>query len=387
MNSYDAKGYYQELGVSPQAGENEIKLQYRRLAKEWHPDYNKSPEALDKFQKISVAYEVLTDEQRRLTYDLLSYAYAGRKFPDMDNLEVYTSRRKYKETDLQILDLYKITSKLVSHSEQHLHEICDYDEAKKLASSVCIHNWLFGWWSLSGLAENIKALLHNYRNFRGSNADNFNLLTHNMVAYAQENQPEKAYGSGILAARYADDYGKSLINRFLQKITLSQQPYVAPLWNYAPIKYIQLLPPVVVVLALLLLQAPQVMSSAEFNRWFSRDNSISYYQEVRFNSGAKTVDDLAVSKVVSIPVDTDDMSKLYHVSSDVKVMYGPDEDFDVMANLPVGTTVRLTGYTPDEKWGRIMLDNGEMGFVYRNKLKTGIGRDIPDDSKIYTGLR
>ena len=173
----------------------------------------------------------------------------------------------------------------------------------------------------------------------------------------------------------------------MQKITLSQQPYVAPLWNYAPIKYIQLLPPVVVILALLLLQAPQVMSAAEFNRWFSRDNSISYYQEVRFNSGAKTVDDLAVSKVVSIPVDTDDMSKLYHVSGDVKVMYGPDKDFDVMANLPVGTTVRLTGYTPDEKWGRIMLDNGEMGFVYRNKLKTGIGRDIPDDSKIYTGLR
>ncbi|XP_066248346.1 dnaJ homolog subfamily A member 2-like [Euwallacea similis] len=58
---------YEILGVSRNAGDNEIKKQYRKLAKEFHPD--KNPEAGEKFKEISYAYEILSDSKKRQLYD------------------------------------------------------------------------------------------------------------------------------------------------------------------------------------------------------------------------------------------------------------------------------------------------------------------------------
>ena len=60
---------YEVLGVSRQATGQEIKKAYKKLAREWHPDKNKSPEAEAKFVEIGKAYELLTDEEKRRNYD------------------------------------------------------------------------------------------------------------------------------------------------------------------------------------------------------------------------------------------------------------------------------------------------------------------------------
>lgn len=60
---------YQILGVTRGASQAEIKKVYKRLAKEWHPDKNKSPGAEDMFIKITKSYEILSNEDKRANYD------------------------------------------------------------------------------------------------------------------------------------------------------------------------------------------------------------------------------------------------------------------------------------------------------------------------------
>lgn len=64
-----AEDYYKILGVSPSASQQEIKSAYRKLALQYHPDKNKTKEAEAKFKEVTKAYEVLSDEEKRKTYD------------------------------------------------------------------------------------------------------------------------------------------------------------------------------------------------------------------------------------------------------------------------------------------------------------------------------
>jgi molecular chaperone DnaJ len=67
--------FYALLGISQEASDAEIKKAYRKLAMEYHPDRNSSPQAEARFKEITEAYEVLRDPQKRATYD--RYGKAG----------------------------------------------------------------------------------------------------------------------------------------------------------------------------------------------------------------------------------------------------------------------------------------------------------------------
>jgi molecular chaperone DnaJ len=61
--------YYAGLGVSRDAAEDEIKKAYRKLAMQYHPDVNDTPDAAERFKEIGEAYEVLHDPNKRALYD------------------------------------------------------------------------------------------------------------------------------------------------------------------------------------------------------------------------------------------------------------------------------------------------------------------------------
>ena len=68
------RDYYEVLGVDRRASEAEIKKAFRRLARDLHPDVNRhDPEAEEKFKEAAEAYEVLSDAERRRTYDTFGH--------------------------------------------------------------------------------------------------------------------------------------------------------------------------------------------------------------------------------------------------------------------------------------------------------------------------
>ncbi len=69
MSGPSKRDYYETLGVSRDAGKDDIKTAYRKLALQFHPDRNKSPEAEEKFKEISEAYAVLSDDDKRQQYN------------------------------------------------------------------------------------------------------------------------------------------------------------------------------------------------------------------------------------------------------------------------------------------------------------------------------
>ena len=63
---------YKILEIKPTATENDIKKSYHRLAKIYHPDKNKNPDANEKFQKIHSAYEILSNDKTRQEYQKMN---------------------------------------------------------------------------------------------------------------------------------------------------------------------------------------------------------------------------------------------------------------------------------------------------------------------------
>jgi len=70
----EKRDYYEVLNVPKGASREEIKDAYRKLALQYHPDRNKSPDAEEKFKEISEAYAVLSDDEKRMQYDQFGHA-------------------------------------------------------------------------------------------------------------------------------------------------------------------------------------------------------------------------------------------------------------------------------------------------------------------------
>lgn len=80
-NEWLSKDFYKVLGVSKDASDDDIKKAYRKLARKYHPDVNKTKEAEEKFKDISEAYDVLSKKEDRQKYDAIrQFGMGGARF-------------------------------------------------------------------------------------------------------------------------------------------------------------------------------------------------------------------------------------------------------------------------------------------------------------------
>lgn len=349
----DVFKYYEVLKVQPTDDFATIKHQYRDLAKIWHPDYNKDPKAMEIFQQIATAYNTLSDETSRAFYDVLSIAYKAGTAPDMKLLKPYKDKKNLEDKSLRVLNIYK--------KSKPQKVIVSKKEAK---------------------AEVLKALLNikNYFNPLINKQDNLQLMLHNALAYKNENKDELSAIYATQAFEFANKEEQALIARW-QKLS-NLKPINIASWNYQKLTRLKLIPLFGLSVIGLFFISTQYISNQDLWKFFEKNKEITYFQKVQFKDGRETVDDFDLSKVINYPINLNDDNMLFHLKNSSAIKYGPSKDFDNLTTLGQNATIRITGKTPDDLWFRILLDDGQMGFVEKSALKKGLGNPIPKNSKI-----
>jgi len=130
------KDFYKILGVERKASSKDIKMAYFALAKQYHPDANRgNKEALNKFQEISQAYEVLGNKEKRQHYDMLGFQQSSGPFRS----GAYDKDSEHADTPFGSSQQWSYRKMNEKDSEEMFHNIL-----RDLSSSTTGKNSMFG---------------------------------------------------------------------------------------------------------------------------------------------------------------------------------------------------------------------------------------------------
>src|SRR5438874_530961 len=116
------KDYYKILGVERGASDEDIKKAYRRLARKYHPDVSKEPNAKEQFQEVSEAYETLRDKEKRAAFDSLGTHRPGQDFrPPPDWYERFGGNAGEDLGGIDLSDLFESLGAFTRGGGHDLH--------------------------------------------------------------------------------------------------------------------------------------------------------------------------------------------------------------------------------------------------------------------------
>lgn len=379
MPKYDALGYYAVLEVSPDDDISAIKRQYYQKAKYWHPDHNTRPEAQDMFQITSVAYNTLQNPRTRLIYDLLSCVYGRRDFPQIGSLKIYKNQVNKDDKALRVLKQRRSTSAGLRETK----DICNIHEAGNMVLSTAAGNWIKGWWHQNGFRHTSSAIKYNLQAVYADDFDNLRLLVHNAVAYEQESNKEMAwiYAKQAELTDCADIRTRQCLKQFIELLDFHpEKKVVLPHWNAAELKRRQLLFPFAIILGVILVILFLLAKNGIFVTGSKPDNT---YYEVRQVGGRLVPSDMIEMRIMKTDSDPYGTDYIMHFKEDSIIYYGPDERYSRLRQGYRQQTVRITGYTLNQKWYQIIMDDGVIGYIQSNKLEKGFGLPVSSASHVY----
>ena len=133
--------YYKIFGLDKSATKEEIKKRYRELAKKYHPDVNKSPDATTKMQEIQEAYYILYDDEARTRYDFQYDKVYGKKEEEFkSNYQSKTSepKQEYSEQRSYQFDDPILEKWILNAKRQAVDFVKNlYRDTKGIAASGC----------------------------------------------------------------------------------------------------------------------------------------------------------------------------------------------------------------------------------------------------------
>lgn len=100
------KDYYSALGIARDASTSEIKTAYRKLARKYHPDVSKEPDAEKQFKDIAEAYQTLKDPDKRTAYDQLGRPQPGQEFKPPPDWQQQYGETQFSFEDMDLSDLF-----------------------------------------------------------------------------------------------------------------------------------------------------------------------------------------------------------------------------------------------------------------------------------------
>lgn len=186
----DPKGYYRILGLHAGSSTSDIKIAYRKLAKDWHPDTNHRPEAKSMFQAISEAYEILSRPARRALYD------ASAATPEVGITApspVRCCRCQEISAQPRYVVFWWVVSLVIVCQRSYLQGIFCSKCADKEALKASLKTWCLGWWSLYGILYSIWSIYQNLKGGQRPAEINARLLAQQAVYFVtQRHRPDLA---------------------------------------------------------------------------------------------------------------------------------------------------------------------------------------------------